>query len=138
MEMDDANGGFALEVTRFSPTLSTGASPVISLAEFDSIISRCAEEREVVVGLICDKGAGGAFYLFVNGNRAWIHLTQGPCYTAVGQAVSEPAEVVFRLDTGETRAVPIGRTVSRQEGLNALRHWFATEQQWSELEWVRV
>lgn len=138
MEMDDVDGGFALGVTRFSPTLTTIASPVASLAELDSIINQCADEQEVVFGLDCDEGAGGAFYLFVSGDRAWVHLTQGPCYTALGRVVSEPAEVVFRLDTGEKRIVQMSRTVSRQEGLQALRHWFATEQQWPKLEWVRV
>jgi hypothetical protein len=137
MEMGDTAGGFELEVTRFNPALTTTASRVASLTEFDSIVSRCADEQEAVFGLSCDEGAGGAFYLFVSGDRAWVHLIAGPCCTALSRAVSGPAEVVFRLDTGERKAVPRDRTVSRKEGLQALRHWFATERQWPELEWVR-
>ena len=91
MELDDADGGFALEVTRFRPTLTTTASPVASSAELDSIINQYADEREVVFGLDCDEGAGGVFYLFVSGDRdlgsshsrAMLHRAQSSSLRAI-------------------------------------------------------
>jgi immunity protein Imm1 of predicted polymorphic toxin system len=139
MEVDDSDGGFTLEVTRFAPALATDALPVAALADFDAAIQRYDGEGEVVFGLVGDEGAWGAFYLFVSGDRAWVHLTAGPCCTARSRVAPEPAEpLVFRLDNGEQRAVPADQTVSREQGLRALRHWLCTGQPWPGLEWVRA
>lgn len=136
-EADDDDLGFALEVTRFTPAPVTEAFPVASLAELDAIVRRHDGEREVVFGLDCDGGAGGAFWLFLAGERGWIHLTAGGCSTARGRdATAATGLVAFRIDTGEQREIAAGRTVSRTQGVQALRHWFCTEQQWSELEWI--
>jgi hypothetical protein len=131
------SGGFTLEVTRFEPTLCTDESPIESLADLDAAIDEHGDVQDVVFGLAADEGAGGAFYLFVSGDRAWVHLTAGPCLTARVHARPErDAPVLFRLDTGETRTVPADQTVSREQGVTALRHWFRTEQPWPDLEWV--
>ena len=137
MEAGDHDEGFALEVTLFTPAPTTDTLPIATVAELDAALGRFDGERELVLGLVCDGGAGGAFFLFVSGDRGWVHLTAGPCRTASGWAGPEPAgAVVFRLDTGDRRVVPADRTVSREQGLRALRHWFLTEQLWPELEWI--
>ena len=88
-------------------------------------------------GLVCNEGAGGAFYLFIAGGRSWVHVTAGPCLTARGRdAAGVAGSVAFRLDTGERREIAADRTVSRNQGEQALRHWFRTERQWPELVWV--
>jgi hypothetical protein len=137
VEDGEMDAGFALEVTRFTPTPVTESFPVASLADLDAAIGRCAGEPEAVFGLVCDEGAGGAFFLFVAGGRGWVHLTAGPCRTARSRdASAATGSVAFRLDTGERREVAADRTVSRKQGVQALRHWFLTEQQWPELVWV--
>jgi hypothetical protein len=137
MEGNGHDEGFVLEVTRFTPALATETLPVPALADFDDTVRRYEAEPELVFGLVCDGGAGGAFYLFINGDRGWIHLTAGSCHTAHGRVEPQSVEpVVFRLDTGRRQAVPADQTVSRQEGLRALRHWFCTEKPWPELDWI--
>jgi hypothetical protein len=136
VEDGESDAGFALEVTRFTPAPVTESFPVTSLADLDAAIGRCAGEPEVVFGLVCDEGAGGAFFLFVAGGRGWVHLTAGPCGTARSRdASAATGSVVFRLDTGERREVAADHTVPREQGVQALRHWFHTEQQWPELVW---
>ena len=137
MQSDDTDSGFTLEVTRFAPDPVTESQPVALRTEFDAAVGRYDAEREVVFGLVCDEGAGGAFYMFVAGGRAWVHLTAGPCVTARSRGTARAAGVVvFRLDTGERREVEADRTVSREQGMQALRHWFCTEQQSPELAWT--
>ena len=68
-------------------------------------------------GLVCNEGAGGAFYLFIAGGRSWVHVTAGPCLTARGRdAAGVAGSVAFRLDTGERREIAADRTVSRNQG----------------------
>jgi hypothetical protein len=137
MEAGADDAGFALEVTRFTPTFTTELLPISTLADFDAAVGRYESDPEMVFGLICDEGAGGAFYLFISGDRAWIHLTAGPCSTARDRATQKSAErLVFRLDNGERRTVARDETVSREQGCRALRHWFLTEQPWDELDWT--
>ncbi|HWG47442.1 MAG TPA: hypothetical protein VN688_32055 [Gemmataceae bacterium] len=93
----------------------------------------------MVFGLVYDEGAEGAFYLFLSDDRAWVHLAAGSCRTARGRAVPElGSSVIFRLDNGEERMIPVERTVAREQGLKALRYWFSTEQAWPELNWVHA
>jgi hypothetical protein len=139
MEADEHDEGFELQVTRFTPVVATDTLPVATLADFDATVRRYDGEQEVVFGLVADGGAGGAFYLFVSGARGWVHLTAGPCRTARGRAASGQSEaVVFRLGNGDRRVIPADQTVSREQGLRALRHWFRTEQPWPDLAWRRV
>lgn len=136
VEADNTDAGFALDVTRFVPAPVTESFPVASVADLDAALGRYSSAPEVVFGLVCDEGAGGAFFLFVAGGRGWVHLTAGPCRTARGPDTwGGTGLVAFRLDTGERREVAADRTVSREQGVQALRHWFCTGQQWPELVW---
>jgi len=137
VEDGETDAGFTLEVTRFTPAPVTESFSIASLNDLDAAIGRYAGESEMVFGLVCDEGAGGAFFLFVAGGRGWVHLTAGPCSTARSRdASAATVPVVFRLDTGERCAVAADRTLSREQGVQALHYWFRTEQQWPELVWV--
>jgi hypothetical protein len=82
----------------------------------------------------------GSFWLFLNGDRAWIHLIEGPYFTARDPAASglPHAIVEFRDDTGSPHPIAVRDTVSRDQGLRALRLWMPHAERLAELTWTRA
>jgi hypothetical protein len=135
---DSAREGFVAEVTRFRPEPVTATRPVATLAELDAVLADVEVEPTWVMGLACDEGAGGAFYLFTSGGRALVHLTAGRCFGTEDHHNTDPPEarVAFRFDNGQAHEVHPRRTVSLREGIGALRYWFMTEDLEPGLGWV--
>jgi hypothetical protein len=137
---DDADGpDFLLEVTRFVPDPLAESYSIKSEEDLESALEAYETEDTLVVALACDEGAGGAFFLFLAEERACIHLTEGPCWTAAEHTPSREAQPVsFRMDNGERLEVIVEQTVTRKQGIEALRQWYRTGERTLELDWRKV
>jgi hypothetical protein len=91
----------------------------------------------VGLGYVEDEADRGSFWLLVRGDRAFIHLMEGPCLSARDPAAigGEDGTVAFRDDGGNWHEVPPKATVSREQGLRALRHWMTSGEKLPDLDW---
>jgi hypothetical protein len=133
---------FELALTRFTPRPATQTARITTVAELDQHL-RAAEGQELLcVGLCCiaEEADWGAFCLLVSGERAYIHLQDGPCLTGrEPPPVRKAAGRVRFLDDGENwHEFELANTVPREVGLRALRHWLPRGERLAELEWGRA
>ncbi len=134
---------FELEITRFEPTPATTEHRIKTVDALDRLLGNFESESELVIGLTavdpddCDMGS---FWLFLKGERSWAHLTEGACYEARDPAFSGPSQATleFQDDSGNQHRVPVRHTLSRDQGLKALRHWLPHGERLSELIWSQV
>jgi len=107
--------------------------------EVDERLAGVRAEPELVVGVtyICDDADEGSFWLFLNGDRGYIHLIDGPCYTARNPAFEGLTQgaLNFRDDVGFGHEIELRNTVTRDQGFAALRHWMQGGEQLAELTW---
>ena len=82
-------------------------------------------------------GDMGSFWLFLNGDRGWIHLIEGPCFTARDPLTTETSDaaIEFQDEAGFTHHIPLHDTVSREQGFAAIRHWMPHGDRLSGLQW---
>jgi hypothetical protein len=96
----------------------------------------------LAIGLNCvAEGADwGSFLLLLNGERGVVHLMEGPCLTARDPNLRAPGapSVKFQDDAGVWHDVPFEGTISREQGLRALRHWLPRGEKLPELTWRRA
>jgi hypothetical protein len=134
---------FSVQIARLRgsrPTeFETEEYDVDSPEEFDERLADFRAEPELVVGVtyVYDEGGEGSFWLFLNGDRGYIHLIDGPCYTARNPAFEGLTQgaLTFRDDVGFPHEIELRNTVTRDQGLAALRHWMQGGEQLSELTW---
>lgn len=130
---------YLLEVTRFTPSPAAESYAIESLEGLDDALEGVAEEATVVIALACDDGAGGAFFVFLSEGRACIHLTEGACWTASERTPLPNDQIIcFRMDNGDGLQVMAEQTVTRQQGFQALRHWFVQGERWDEVAWRKL
>lgn len=113
-----------------------------STDELNMVLDPFADESHLAIGLHEfdeDDCHWGSFWVFLNHLRAWIHLSEGPCLTARDRALSDSSlEEEFLIDNGDTKKVPYRDTVSRTQGLRALRVWMSEGKKLAELTWERL
>jgi hypothetical protein len=133
---------FELALTQFAPRPATRTFRIKTVAELDEHLRSVAEQEFLSVGLCCiaEEADWGSFWLLVSGERACIHLLEGPCLT--GRAPSPGGRgaerVRFLDDGGNWHEFALADTVSREMGLRALRHWLPRAEKLPELEWNRT
>jgi hypothetical protein len=128
---------FKLMIARFAPK-SKSECRIKSVDELDARLTGVLSESMLAIGLACvAEGADwGAFLLLLNGERAWVHLMEGPCLTARDpEARGSGASVRFCDDAGVWHEIPLEDTISREQGLRALRHWLPRGDKLPELAW---
>ena len=131
---------FEAAVTRFEPVKETKEFEIKSVKDLDRLWTSFASEKQLVVCVTAIDADGcdmGTFGLFLNRDRAWIHLTEGACHTARDSDFSpqDRTEVVFRDDAGREHRIPSHKTTSRDLGIKALRHWLPNGERLPELSW---
>ena len=140
-EMADADF-FELLVTRFTPEPSTEECRIETVQELDERLAPILSEQMLAINLNCvsDDADWGSFLLLLCGERALIHLMEGPCISARDPSLVAPdaSPVRFRDDAGFWHEAPFEHTISREQGLRALRHWLSQGETASELSWTRV
>jgi hypothetical protein len=134
---------FELELTSLEPLCPTRERRIKTIKGLDRELAQVQSAAQLVVGLTAfdaDECDMGSFWLFLNGARAWIHLTEGACFTAraPGAAGRSRATVEFQDDGGTRHRIPLRDTVSRDQGLEALRRWLPHGEKWPGLRWVRA
>jgi hypothetical protein len=132
---------FELMVARFTPAPRADECRISTARELDEQLAGVLAEPMLAVGLNCvAEGADwGSLLLLLNGERAWVHLMEGPCLTARDPTVSRSgAPVSFRDDAGVWHEVPFEDTIPREQGLRALRHWLPRGEKLPELVWGRA
>jgi hypothetical protein len=134
---------FELELTSLEPTRVTRERRIKTVKGLDRALASFRSAAQLVVGLTAVDPDGcdmGSFWLFLNGDRAWIHLTEGACFTARDPAAPRRTRAVmgFHDDGGNTHRVRLHDTVSRDQGLRALRHWLPQGERLPELSWVQA
>jgi hypothetical protein len=131
---------FELMIARFTPKPRVEECRIKTVKEFDERLAPLIAEPMLAIGLNCiAEGAGwGSFLLLLSEERALIHLMEGPCLTAheAGHRFSGAPTVKFLDDAMVWHEVPFERTVSREQGLRALRHWLPRGEKLPELMWV--
>lgn len=130
---------FELTLTHFTPHPVTESCKIETVAELDEYLLRIAGEKllSIGVGCIADEADWGSCWLFINGDRAHIHLLEGPCVTGRDPSIAEQGgeRVRFRDDGGNWHDFEFVDTVSREQGLRALRHWLPRGEKLPELRW---
>jgi hypothetical protein len=113
-----------------------------STDELDRVLDRFADESHLAIGLDEldeDDCHWGSFWVFLTHLRAWIHLMEGPCLTARDPTLSDSSiEEEFLIDNGDSKQVPYRDTLSREQGLGALRVWMSEGKKLDELTWERL
>jgi hypothetical protein len=136
----DDSDYFELMIARFKPKLQTEECRIKTGEELDDRLARVLAEPQLAIGLgFVEDGAGwGYFLLLLNGERAWIHLMEGPCVTGRDSkvALADTRPVRFRDDVGVWHEVPFKDTITREQGVQALRHWLPRGEKLPELTWV--
>ena len=109
------------------------------MQELDDRLADLLSEPILAIGLNCvaDGADWGHFLLLLSGERALVHLMEGPCVSARDPSLGAPAasSVKFQDDAGFWHEVPFTGTISQQQGLRALRHWLPRGEKLPELEW---
>ena len=115
-ELIDDPDYFTLVLTRFTPRPKAEESRINSVTEFDEKLAPVQAEPLLFVGLSCmaEGAEGGAFSLFLSGDRAWIHLMEGRCLTGKDpESVRHgPDTVRFQDDGGNWHDLALSDTVS--------------------------
>ena len=129
---------FELMIARFTPKPRVGEFRITTMGELDERLAEIMTEPMLAIGLGCvAKDANwGHFLLLLNGERAWVHLMEGPCLTARDPSVSGSHSLVaFQDDVWVSHEIPFEDTISREQGLRALRHWLPRGEKLPELVW---
>lgn len=139
-EMDQvaAPDYFELMIARFTPKPRADELRITTLGELDQCLAHCMTEPMLAIGLSCvaEDADWGHFLLLMNGERAWVHLMEGPCRTARDPGVNGSRSLVtFEDDGGVSHKIPFEDTISREQGLRALRHWLPRGEKLPELVW---
>jgi hypothetical protein len=138
---DDLPEYFELMIARFMAEPTTEECRVESLEELDVRLAPVLSEPILTIGLnrVIDDADWGHFLLLLNGDRAWIHLVDGPCLTGrdPNLRASAAQPVMFQDDAGVWHEVPYDGTLSREQGLAALRHWAPRGEKSAELAWSK-
>jgi hypothetical protein len=139
VEPESAAEVFQLEITRFGDGPATEEYEIETVEELDARLGDLAAEPQLALGLcyVFEEADEGSFWLFLNGDRAYIHLVDGPCYTAWDPSVEGPAETVitFQDDAGFPHHIPLRKTTAREQGLRALRLWMQGGEKLADLTW---
>lgn len=140
-ELADADF-FELMVTRFTPESSTEECQIETLQELDERLATVLSDQMLAINLNCvsDDADWGSFLLLLCGERALVHLMEGPCISARDPSLSAPgaAPVRFRDDAGFWHEAPFEHTISREQGLRSLRRWLSQRSKAPELLWTQV
>jgi hypothetical protein len=129
---------FDLMIARFTPKLSASECRIRTVRELDERLAETMTEPMLAIGIGCvTKDADwDHFLLLLNGDRAWIHLMAGRCITARDpNSLSSQTLVNFQDDAGVSHKIAFQDTVSRDQGLRALRHWLPRGDKLTELVW---
>jgi hypothetical protein len=129
---------FDLMIARFTPTPRTEESRIKTVRELDERLAGIMADPILAIGLGCvaEDADWGHFLLLLNGERARVHLMEGPCLTARDPNVSGSRTLVgFQDDAGVSHLIPFDDTISREQGLRALRHWLPCGEKLPELVW---
>jgi hypothetical protein len=129
---------FDLTIARFTPKPRADECRIKTVRELNERLAEIITEPMLAIGLGCvAEGADwGHFLLLLNGERAWVHLMEGPCLTAHDPSVSGSRTLVsFQDDAGVSHEIPFEDTISREQGLRALRHWLPRGKKLPELVW---
>jgi hypothetical protein len=134
---------FELEITSLQPARPTSECRIKTVQDLDRALAGVESAVQLALGVTaCDADGGdmGSFWLFLNGDRAWIHLIEGLCFTARDpQATGRSQAIVeFKDDAGHIHRISTSDTVSREQGIEALRRWLPHGEKLPELEWDRA
>jgi hypothetical protein len=134
---------FEVRITRFVPGPVTQDWQVKTVKELDRLLSGVESEPQFFLGVGAVDPDGcdmGAFSLFVNGDRAWVHLVEGPCWTARDPSFRGKTRAAVEVldDGGHGHLIPVRETISRCQGLEAVRHWMPRGEMLPELRWGRA
>lgn len=131
---------FKLNITRLRPGPMSEEKRIRSMQELDNELAFVKDWSVLAIGMTALAEGDtdwGSFWLFLKGERAWVHLIEGMCRTARDPLLVTLAEelIEFVIDTGESIKVRLRDTLSRDQGLKALRHWVAESEELAELRW---
>jgi hypothetical protein len=132
---------FELMIARFTPNPQVSEWRINTVRELDECLAGLLTEPLLAVGLGCvAEGADwGSFLLLLHRERGWVHLMEGACLTARDPSLTGPNGVVrFQDDAGVWHEVAFEETISREQGLQALRHWLPRGDKLPELRWVKA
>jgi hypothetical protein len=129
---------FELTIARFTPKPVVEECRIKTVCELDDRLAEIITEPMLAIGLGCvaEDADWGHFLLLLNGERSWVHLMEGPCLTARDPSVSGARTLMsFQDDAGVSHEIPFEDTISREQGLRALRYWLPRGEKLPELVW---
>jgi hypothetical protein len=129
---------FELMIARFTPKPRAKQCRIKTVGELDERLAGALADPMLAIGLTCvAEGVDwGSFLLLLNGERAWVHLMVGHCITARDPKIRDTsASVSFLDDAGVWHQMPFEATLSREQGLCALRHWLPRGEKLPKLAW---
>ena len=129
---------FDLIIAHFTPKPRADECRIKTVRELDERLAEIITEPMLAIGLGCvaEDANWGHFLLLLNGERSWVHLMEGPCLTARDPSVSGSRTLVsFQDDAGVSHEIPFEDTISREQGLRALRYWLPRGEKLPELVW---
>jgi hypothetical protein len=136
------NNYFELMVTRFLPRPKTEEFHIKTVQELDECLASVLPEHVLTVSLNCvsEEADWGSFVLLLCGERALVHLIEGPCLSARDPSLGAGSGrmVKFQDDAGFAHEVPFEHTLAREQGLKALRLWLPRGERLTELPWTQV
>src|SRR5262245_27018713 len=89
---------FELLISRFTPQATSEESRINTVQELDERLAPVRPEPRLAILLCCvaEEADWGSFTLLLNGERALVHLLEGPCFTARDPNLHAPGAVPGR------------------------------------------